>query len=90
MRTGARGAVVHVDRFGNLITNIPGEWVPYAARVRVAGQDVGPLRRTYADAAPDETLAVIGSAGLLEISVRDGSAADRLASGRGAEVAVSS
>lgn len=27
-RRGARGEVVHVDHFGNLITNIPSEWIP--------------------------------------------------------------
>lgn len=85
--TGVRGRVVHVDRFGNLITNIPGEWVRGAAGVSLGGEhDFIPLGRTYSDAAPDRPLALIGSSGLLEISVRDGSAVDRLGLGRGAEV----
>lgn len=84
---GVSGAVVHVDRFGNLVTNIPEAWVS-AGRIVVAGRDLGGARRTYGDVAPGEPLALIGSAGLLEISVRNGSAAERLGIGRGAEVRV--
>lgn len=87
-RTGstARGDVVHVDRFGNLITNIPGAWVTPGHRFRVKGTHAIPLLRTYGSAAPRELFALVGSAGTVEISVRDGSAADRLAAGRGTAV----
>ena len=84
---GIAGAVVHVDRFGNLVTNIPETWTS-AGRVLVGARDLGPPRRTYAEVAPGELLALVGSAGLLEISVRDGSAAARLGLGRGAEVRI--
>ena len=89
-RDGGRvaGEVVHVDRFGNLITNIPGEWLAEGARVRVEGGPDAPLVRTYADASPGALLALVGSAGLLELSVRDGSAAERLGAGRGTAVRV--
>ncbi len=80
------GAVVHVDRFGNLITNIPESWA--TGRVQVAGHDLGRLRGSYSDVAPGELLALVGSAGTLEISVRDDSAAARLGVGRGSEVRV--
>jgi S-adenosyl-L-methionine hydrolase (adenosine-forming) len=80
----ARGEVVHVDRFGNLISNLPADLVAGAA-VRIAGTPV-PLVRTYADAAPGELLAVVGSRALLEVAVRDGSAAQRLGCGVGAAV----
>ncbi len=84
---GVTGAVVHVDRFGNLVTNIPETWVS-AGRVVVGGRDLGGVFRTYADVAPGELLALVGSAGLLEISVRDGNAAALLSLQRGAEVRV--
>ncbi|HEX7049488.1 MAG TPA: SAM-dependent chlorinase/fluorinase [Longimicrobiales bacterium] len=87
-REGVRGAVIHVDRFGNLITDIPGEWVRGAAAVEVAGRSVGAPRRTYGDVAPGAALALVGSTGALEISVRDGSAAAAFGVGRGAEVRV--
>lgn len=82
------GAVVHSDRFGNLITNIPADHVPAGATVRVAGTKVGPVRRTYADVEPGEVLALIGSTGRLEISVRDGDAGARLEAAPGTEVVV--
>jgi S-adenosylmethionine hydrolase len=84
----ALGTVLAVDRFGNLITNLrpePGS-ADRASEVELAGQPVGPLRRTYSDVAPGELLALVGSSGRLEIAVRDGSAAGRLAQGRGATV----
>jgi S-adenosylmethionine hydrolase len=85
---GAEGEVLEVDRFGNLITNIPADWLPDDARVTVEGTEVGPIRRTYGDVETGQVLALVGSVELLEVSVRDGSAADRLGAGRGAEVHV--
>lgn len=86
--SGVRGEVLLADRFGNLITNIPEGWVPASPRVRVEAESVGPVRRTYGDVDPGDLLALIGSVGLLEVSVRDGSAAARLGVDRGAEVVV--
>ncbi|HEV8382524.1 MAG TPA: SAM hydroxide adenosyltransferase, partial [Gemmatimonadales bacterium] len=56
------------------------------ARIHVAGVDVGPLRRTFADVAPGELVAFTGSGGTVEIAVRDGSAMRMLGLGVGAEV----
>lgn len=75
---GIRGEVVTVDHFGNLITNIPGDWLR-GRRVRIqAGKVWVPLVRTYGEVPEGELLALIGSCGELEISVRNGSARDRL------------
>lgn len=87
-KTGARGVVVDIDRFGNLITNIPRDWLGDGAEVAVDGLVIGPVRRTYGDVEPGELVALVGSMELLEVSVRDGSAADRLGAGRGAAVEV--
>jgi S-adenosylmethionine hydrolase len=46
--------------------------------VRVGRKQVGRFKRTYIDAAPGCPLALFGSSGLLEIAVRDGSAAKQL------------
>ena len=79
------GVIVHVDRFGNLISNIPAEWLTPDACIQVAGRTTR-LCRTYGDVATGELCALIGSSGVLEISVRDGSAADALKIGRGGAV----
>jgi S-adenosyl-L-methionine hydrolase (adenosine-forming) len=87
-----RGEVIQVDHFGNLITNIPASWArPFvathaAARVRVDLTEAGPLRRSYSDVQPGSVIALIGSLDLLEVSIRDGDAADRLQATRGTRV----
>ncbi len=81
------GHVVHVDRFGNLVTTIGGE--PVAGRdveVTVGGSHIRGISRSYAEGG--ELLAIIGSGGSLEIAVRDGSAADALCVGVGELVVV--
>ena len=84
---GVRGEVIHVDQFGNLISNIPEDWLG-TGRVIVDGEPVGPVRRTYGEVPVGGVVALVGSIGLLEVSVRDGSAADRLGAGRGTPVTV--
>jgi len=81
-----QGEVVHVDRFGTLVSNIPGEWVARDATVSVEDAVVGGVRRSYADVEPGRPVALVGSAGLLEVAVRNGSATRVLGCGRGAEV----
>ena len=74
---GVRGAVIHVDRFGNLVTNIT--TLAAGARVEVeGGPSAVPLRATFGDVAPGEWVAYLGSSGRLELAVREGSAAARL------------
>ena len=78
--------VVHVDAFGNLVTDLDGDDVAPGSRVRVAGRDVGGLHRTFEDVARGELVAYVGSGGTVEIAVREGSAATALGAGRGAPV----
>jgi S-adenosylmethionine hydrolase len=68
------GEVILIDRFGNAITNIIGL---HGGTVEVVQRSIA-LRRTYAEAAPGEALAVVGSSGFVEIAVRDGNAARAL------------
>lgn len=82
--------VIHIDQFGNATTNVGHEALKsFAGKViRVRNRTVGKLRRTYWDVAPGRPLALIGSSGLLEIAVRDGSAAQALKLKIGDEVRV--
>ncbi|HXK33495.1 MAG TPA: SAM-dependent chlorinase/fluorinase, partial [Dehalococcoidia bacterium] len=85
------GEVVHIDRFGNAITNIDraafDAWRRgREAEVSAGGRVVGGLRGTYAEARPGGALALFESTGHLEIAVREGSAAAALGLTRGAEV----
>ena len=85
------GAVVHTDRFGNLITSIHARSVePLDARltIRVGGREV-PLVGTYGDLQTGRPGALVGSGGRLEIAVREGSAETLLRARRGTPVVVS-
>jgi hypothetical protein len=85
--TALMGEVVYVDRFGTLISNIPGPDVEPGVRIRIGGgTDVGPLRRTFGDVERGTLVAFVGSGGTVEVAVRDGSAARLLGVGVGAEV----
>lgn len=76
------GEVIAIDRFGNAITNLIGV---RSGVVAAAGRPV-PVRATYGDVAPGSPVALVGSSGLLEVAVRDGSAAGDLGLARGAVV----
>ena len=83
--SGNRGETIHVDTYGNLITNIPASSLPPRFVVRV-GSFVVPFARFYTAVRPGELLALIGSADLLEISARDASAADLIGASRGTPI----
>jgi S-adenosylmethionine hydrolase len=84
--TAVAGEVLYVDRFGTLVSNIPGEQVEPGVRIKVAGTEIGTLARTFGDVARGQLVALVGSGGTVEIAVRDGSAARLLGVGVGAEV----
>lgn len=69
-----RGAIWTFDRFGNAITTL---FSTPASKVRVGAREL-PYTTCYAEVAPGEALALSGSSGLVEISVRDGSAREVL------------
>lgn len=78
---GFTGDLIYVDRFGNLITNIHrdqlgvdgsacGDWV-----VVVNGKSIGKIHRTFSDVDVGVAVGIIGSAGFVEVCVREGDAA---------------
>ena len=84
---GGEGEVIHIDTFGNLVTNVPATRLPARFRVSVHGQTAQAAPQ-YEAVQPGELLALVGSAGLLEISVREGSAAAVTGATRGTPVTV--
>lgn len=83
-----RGEVIHVDHFGNAVTNLPERWVAHAGGEVVveAGGRTMPVVRTYGDVEVGGLCALVGSTGWLEVACRDGSAAERLGLARGIPV----
>lgn len=87
--------VIHVDRFGNCVTNIAPQDLGEEANARgasliVSGREISSFRSFFAaeSSAHGEPFAVWGSAGLLEIAVFKDSAARVLGLERGSEFEV--
>ena len=84
--------VLAVDHFGNLVTGITratlSGWDCESAKVKVAGGEAGGIRTTYADVEPGSPVAYFGSAGRLEIGMRNDSAAESFGAERGTVIEV--
>lgn len=79
--------IVCVDRFGNLITDIPADELERFERPLVELEDARvPLGGTYGEVPRGELVALVSSYGTLEIAVREGNAAAVLGVEKGASV----
>lgn len=91
-----RGEIIYVDGFGNLVSNIPRAAVARltsgfpgkSLSVRIDRSASMPIFNAYGDARVNAPLATFGSFDLLEIAVRDASAAARFKAGAGSAVVV--
>lgn len=87
-----RGTVLYIDAFGNVVTNIPADLLPPLGR-RIEVQSGrrrirGIVRSTYGEAPRGTLMIVSGSDETVEIAVREGDAARRLAVRAGARVTI--
>jgi S-adenosylmethionine hydrolase len=87
------GAVLRVDRFGNLITNIDRKTFEKFGRdgrlqISAGAATVGRLVATYAEMQPGEVCALFGSTDHLELATNSGSAAQLLGLARGATIEI--
>jgi S-adenosyl-L-methionine hydrolase (adenosine-forming) len=79
------GTILHIDRFGNIVTNFLAEqFRERMLEMRTGLQSVNRAAEYYADVPFGELFVVAGSSGFLEISVNQGSAARVLGVGLGA------
>ena len=82
-----QGRVRHVDRYGNLVTDIPAAWLPAGPFEAEIGACRVRRHVTHYDALPTgEPGLLTGSLGTLELSLKGESLADSLGVGRGAAV----
>jgi S-adenosyl-L-methionine hydrolase (adenosine-forming) len=97
LRGTVSGEILHIDRFGNAITNLtprdldalPEKAVSKKGIVMKAKGKAFPLAAFYAEASPGKTLSVSGSSGFLELSINGGNAAKKFGLKRGDAVKVS-
>jgi S-adenosylmethionine hydrolase len=84
-----RGRVIHVDRYGNLITDIPAGWLPTGpCGVEVEGHATSRRAGHYAEIPPGEAAMLPGSLGTMELSLNGDDLARRWGVARGAAVDV--
>ena len=86
--SGGVGRVLHVDRFGNVVTSFRREDVGTSDGLRVANVTVRTWAESYADALGAGAFLIVGSSGYVEISINCGSAAAAARIAAGAEVRV--
>jgi S-adenosylmethionine hydrolase len=91
-----RARIIHIDRFGNCVTNLTPEeltreMIAKGARLSVNGKKIKTFRRFFAEQgrSKDKLFGVWGSAGFLEIAATNQSAAKMLKARRGQTVLVS-
>jgi S-adenosylmethionine hydrolase len=88
-RRGAElhGQIIYVDRFGNLVSNVPGDaFPPLNVSISIGSARIDGVAPSYAAAARGTLVAVVNSWNLLEIAIRDGSACEHLRAGIGSPI----
>jgi S-adenosylmethionine hydrolase len=84
------GAILKVDHFGNLITNLHIDRLPELRtrpfRMKVGLAHIDRLALTFSETDIGELVVIVGSSGFLEISANQASAAHKLGCGAGAPV----
>ncbi len=81
--------IIHIDRFGNLITNLKRENLPENFALEINGERIEKLQNYYAEAEKLELFMIFGSAGFLEIVAFQDSAQKRLNAKNGQAIKVS-
>ncbi|MDE2669123.1 MAG: SAM-dependent chlorinase/fluorinase [Chloroflexota bacterium] len=84
--TTTRGNVIHVDRYGNLVTTIRKEQLPPDFTLDINGHTIERIVRTFSDASPGALACHVDSSSFLAIAEREGNAAARTGAARGDDV----
>lgn len=92
-KDGLQGWVVHIDRFGNLITNISEQLMREHIRssrlkIYVGNTMIKKLVKTFGDVEDGDPAAFIGSSGMLEIGINKGNASRLLNVDKGAQISI--
>jgi S-adenosylmethionine hydrolase len=90
---GVQGWVMHIDYFGNLITNITEEMLSHltakdSVKIYVGNTILKSIVRTFADVEAGEPAALIGSSGNLEVVINSGNAGKMLGVQKGSPISV--
>lgn len=92
-KDGVQGWILHIDHFGNLISNIPESMIREAEeksdiKIYVGNTILSKLVSTFGDVPDGEPAAYIGSSGVLEIAINKGDAREMLGVEKGAQISI--
>jgi len=82
------GTVLRIDRFGNIITNLQRKHLAGSFRIRTGTAEVRRVASNYTEGPSGEVFAIEGSTGYIELSINQGSAAERFGVRCGSEIEV--
>lgn len=90
---GVQGWVMHIDRYGNLVTNIPESVIQehvnkHRYKIYVGNTILKTISCSFSDVQDGEPVALIGSSGMLEIAINKGNAEQMLGVEKGAPVSM--
>lgn len=78
--------IIHIDRFGNLVTNLRQSDLPEIFTLDINGKKISKMQKFFAEAEKAELFMIVGSAGFLEVVAFQDSAANLLKVKRGQKV----
>ncbi len=92
-KDGLQGWVIHIDKFGNLVTNISEELIKEViddknVKIYVGNTILDEIVDTFASVPEGEPIAYIGSSGMLEVGVNQGDAEEMLGVQKGAQISL--
>lgn len=92
-KDGIQGWIVHIDRFGNLVSNIPSTLIKETIgdsrlKIYVGNTILDEIVSTFAAVPDGEPAAYIGSSDKLEIAINKGNAKQMLGVEKGAQVSI--
>ncbi len=92
-RDGIQGWIVHIDRFGNLISNIPSDLIRETIgnsnfRIYVGNTILHNIDTSFGSVHDGEPVAYIGSSDKLEIAINKGNAKEMLGVEKGAQISI--
>lgn len=92
-KDGIQGWVIHIDKFGNLITNISSSLIDEVigtaeVKIYVGNTILDEILHTFGSVPDGEPVAYIGSSGMLEVAINKGNAKEMLGVQKGAQISL--
>lgn len=92
-KDGLEGMVIHIDKFGNLVTNITADLIEEvigdkSVKIYVGNTILDEVTTTFGAVTEGEPVAYIGSSGMLEVGINKGNAEKMLGVQKGAQISL--